>query len=150
MPGTSVSRFETRTSYYKEQPQHSASEVSRMNAAEHRISAALALATAGASLAPTDNDRLPHAAAGCVGGYCLGTLPDLIEPATSPHHRQFFHSLFFAAFLGYGVYKAYRWEPQTPEGKFVRVAGLIAGGAYLVHLALDATTKRSLPAIGRL
>lgn len=44
-----------------------------MNAAAHRISAALTLATAGAALAQTDEDRLPHAAAGCVGGYCLGT-----------------------------------------------------------------------------
>jgi inner membrane protein len=121
-----------------------------MNAAAHRISAALALATAGASLAPTDEDQLPHAAAGCVGGYCLGTLPDLIEPATSPHHRQFFHSLLFAAAVGYGLYKAYNWEPETGEGKIVRGLCLIAGGAYLIHLALDATTKRSLLAIGRI
>lgn len=121
-----------------------------MNATAHRISAALALATAGASLAPTDEDRLPHAAAGCVGGYCLGTLPDLLEPATSPNHRQFFHSLFFAALVGYGIYRAYKWEPETSEGKVIRGVCLIAAGAYLVHLALDATTMRSLPAIGRL
>lgn len=121
-----------------------------MNAPEHRISAALALATAGATFAPTDEDRLPHAAAGCVGGYCLGTLPDLIEPATSPHHRQFFHSVVFALLIGYGVYKAYKWEPETPESNFVRGICLLAGGTYLVHLALDATTKRSLPTIGRL
>jgi len=120
-----------------------------MNAAAHRITAALALATAGASLAPTEEDRLPHAAAGGVGGYCLGTLPDLIEPATSPNHRQFFHSLCFAALVGYGIYKAYQWAPETPEGKLVRGVCLIAGLAYLVHLAMDATTKRSLPLIGR-
>jgi inner membrane protein len=121
-----------------------------MNAAEHRISAAIALGTAGASLAPSDERRLPHAVAGCVGGYCLGTLPDLIEPATSPHHRQFFHSMIFAVVVGYGLYKAYKWEPETREGKFVRGLCLVAGSAYLVHLALDATTKRSLPLVGRL
>lgn len=119
-----------------------------MNAAAHRVSAALVLATAGASLAPTEEDRLPHAAAGCMGGYCLGTLPDLAEPATSPNHRQFFHSVFFAALVGYGLYRAYQWSPETPEGKFFRGVCLIAGGAYLVHLAMDATTKRSLPLIG--
>lgn len=121
-----------------------------MNAAEHRISASLALAAAAASFAPNDKDRLSHATAGCIGGYCLGTLPDLIEPATSPNHRQFFHSFFFAALLGFGVYKAYKSEPTTTEGKILRAACLIAGGAYLVHLALDATTKRCLPIIGQI
>ena len=121
-----------------------------MNAAEHRISAAVALAALGASIAPSDQERSWHAAAGCMGGYCLGTLPDLIEPATSPHHRQFFHGVLFAVLLRYGVYEAYKWEPETVPGKIVRGLCLIAGSAYLVHLALDATTKRSLPAIGRL
>lgn len=121
-----------------------------MNAAQHRISAAVALAAVGASIAPSEQDRLPHSAVGCVGGYCLGTLPDLIEPATSPHHRQFFHGLLFAAALGYGIYRAYKWEPATSRDKFIRGLILIGGGAYLVHLTLDATTPRSLPIIGRL
>jgi inner membrane protein len=81
---------------------------------------------------------------------CCGMLPDLAEPATSPHHRQFFHSLAFAALLGYSVYRLYQWDPETPQTHFLRVLGLVAGGAYLVHLALDATTKRSLPLIGRI
>lgn len=121
-----------------------------MNAAQHRFSAALALATAGATLAPTEEECLPHAAIGGVGGFCCGTLPDLIEPATSPHHRQFFHSIVFGGLVGYGLYETWKWEPATTFGKIVRVAGLLAGGAYLVHLALDATTKRSLPMVGQI
>jgi len=121
-----------------------------MNATEHRISAALVLASVGASLASAEGDRLPHAAAGCAGGFCLGTLPDLIEPATNPHHRQFFHSVFVALLIGYGLYKAYHWEPDTAQGRLLRGVCLLAGGAYLIHLGLDATTKRSLPVMGRL
>lgn len=121
-----------------------------MNAAEHRLASALALAAAGAVMAEKPEHQTVSAMAGCVGGYCFATLPDLIEPATSPHHRQFFHSVLFAAMLGFGLYKLYRWEPETPGGQLLRVLALGAGGAYLLHLALDATTKRSLPLIGRL
>lgn len=74
-----------------------------MNASEHRICAALTLATVGASISPTEERRPHHAAAGWIGGHCLGTLPDILEPATSPNHRQFFHSLVFAGILAYGV-----------------------------------------------
>lgn len=120
-----------------------------MNAQAHRLAGAVTLATLSAALAPTSDDRMPHAAVGCAGGYCFGTLPDIIEPATSPHHRQFFHSWAFAGLLAYGTYRLYRWDAPTLEEKCWRAIGLIAGGAYLVHLALDAMTKRSLPVIGR-
>lgn len=79
-----------------------------------------------------------------------GTLPDILEPATSPRHRQFLHSVAFAGALGYGMYKLYRWEPQDDWGKFLQFVGLAAGGAYLVHLAMDASTPASLPLVGKL
>lgn len=120
-----------------------------MNSPEHRLAGAAALGAVAALLSPKREDAVPYAAAGCVGGYCFSTLPDLIEPATNPHHRQFFHSLVFAGALAYGLYKLYQWEPETPGYEVLRVVGLLAGGAYLVHLAFDATTKRSLPLIGR-
>ena len=107
------------------------------------------MAVVGASLSPRREQTVAHAVAGCAGGYCFGTLPDVIEPAINPHHRQFFHSLIFAGVVGYGLCRLYQWEPGSPELKALRMVGLIAGGAYLVHLALDATTKRSLPLIGR-
>ena len=88
-----------------------------MNAAQHRIASAVTIAAAAASIAREPKDRLPNAAAGCIGGYCFATLPDVVEPATSPHHRQFFHSLLFAGILGYGLYKLYGWDPETPEAE---------------------------------
>ena len=121
-----------------------------VNATEHRFFSAIALATAGAFLAERPEDRVPHAATACVGGYCLGTLPDIVEPATSPNHRQFFHSIAFATLLGYGIYKLYQWDPKMPQAEILRLVGLIAGGAYLIHLAMDATTNRSLPLTGRI
>ena len=121
-----------------------------MNAAEHRLVSALTLSALGTAGCRENEEVVPRAAAFGLGGYCFATLPDLVEPATSPHHRQFFHSVLFAVALGYGLYKLYEYEPQSTIGEVARLAGLIAGGAYLIHLALDATTKRSLPWVGRL
>lgn len=111
---------------------------------------ALALTVVGASLSRKQEDVVPQAAAGCIGGYCFGTLPDWVEPATSPNHRQFFHSLMFAGLVGYGLYRLYQWDPDSAEEKVLRFIGLAAGGAYLVHLSLDAMTPRSLPLVGRI
>lgn len=83
-------------------------------------------------------------------GAILGTLPDILEPADHPHHRQFFHSLTFAVALGYLGYRFYKWQPEEPWQEALRMLGLIAIGAYLVHLAMDATTPKSLPVVGRL
>ena len=121
-----------------------------MNAAEHRVFSALALGVIGVAPCRNPDEILPRATVFSLGGYCCATLPDLIEPATSPNHRQFFHSLLFAAAMGYGLYRLYDYEPETTLGEALRNVGLIAGGAYLVHLALDATTKRSLPWVGHL
>ena len=121
-----------------------------MNAAAHRMTAALSM---GLLLHAEETKRgqvtaWPIAGAGVAA---LATnLPDVLEPALTPNHRQFFHSLLFAGILGYGLYRLHGWDAETPEQKFLRTVGLIAGGAYLVHLALDATTKRSLPLIGRI
>jgi inner membrane protein len=90
-----------------------------------------------------------HPLLGATLSATLSTLPDLIEPAIHPHHRQFFHSLTFAALVGYGVYKAYRWEPQTPSQELLRLLAIIGGSAYLLHLIADFTTARSLPLLGR-
>lgn len=51
-------------------------------------------------------------------------LPDVLEPALHPHHRQFFHSLTFAGILGLTVHKAYRWQPNNPTDETVHPVGL--------------------------
>ena len=81
-------------------------------------------------------------------GALLGTLPDVLEPADHPNHRQFFHGLVFATALGYAGYKLYEWKPEEPWQETARMLGLIAIGAYLIHLSMDALTPKSLPLIG--
>ena len=79
----------------------------------------------------------------------LTNIPDWLEPATHPGHRDFFHSIAFAAMLGLGFKKLYDWDPEEDWQKMIRYVSLIGAGASLVHLALDATRRRSLPLIGR-
>jgi hypothetical protein len=82
-------------------------------------------------------------------GALFGTLPDILEPADHPNHRQFYHGLFFAAVLGYAWYKLYQWKPEESWQRTARMFGLIAIGAYLIHLAMDATTPKSIPLVGK-
>ena len=119
-----------------------------MNAAAHRLTSVTALAAASFALPVDPKDRLAHTAAAATAGWSLASLPDLVEPATSPNHRQFFHSVAFGVVVGVGVYRLYKWEPRTDGGKLLRWLGLAGGAAYLIHLTLDATTKRSLPLVG--
>jgi membrane-bound metal-dependent hydrolase YbcI (DUF457 family) len=130
---------------------------SPVNGSAHAAGSGLALAIAayyetGLRQPPelTDEERVATTvAAGGFGAVC-GSLPDVIEPAVHPNHRQFFHSIACAVMLGYGLRKLYRWQPDEAWQRVLRGAGLIAGGAYLVHLAMDATTAKSLPLIGKL
>ena len=47
--------------------------------------------------------------------------------------------------VAYGLYRAKQWTPETEQDKCIRFALLAIGGAYLVHLAMDATTPKGLP-----
>jgi len=92
--------------------------------------------------------RLPDPIfAGVVAALASG-LPDLLEPATSPHHRQFCHSAVFAATSIAAMKKLYEWIPATPGEQFLRDALLSVGFGYLAHLGADATTAMGLPLIG--
>ena len=84
-----------------------------------------------------------------VAGAALGKLPDWLEPALHPNHRQFFHSFAVLFAVGYGVKKAYDWKPETDLQRFLRGLALIAGGVYASHLILDAFTPKSLPLVGK-
>jgi len=77
-----------------------------------------------------------------------GMLPDIIEPSSrGPHHRQFFHSLVVAGFLGYGLYKTYKWEPESKSAKCLRIIALLIGAGYISHLLADSLTPRGLPIV---
>lgn len=103
-------------------------------------------------LASRPEDQQKGIANPLVGGTAsalLASLPDAIEPAIHPHHRQFFHSVAFAGLVGYGLHRAYHWKPDTNGQELLRIAALFVGSAYLLHLAADLFTARSLPVLGR-
>lgn len=79
----------------------------------------------------------------------LTKLPDILEPATSPNHRQFFHSVAFAALLGVALNELNKRQPESAGGEFLKALGQVAIPAYLIHLFLDSLTAKSLPLIGR-
>ncbi len=76
-------------------------------------------------------------------------LPDWIEPATNPHHRQFFHSIAFLAMIGGVLKKVYDWNPENKGEEIMRFLALCAGAGYISHLVLDGLTPRSLPLLGK-
>lgn len=94
-------------------------------------------------------DQFDPLMAGALGAY-LGKLPDWLEPATHPNHRQFFHSVAILAGCTYGIKKLYEWNPETREKIWLRRLLLVGGAAYLSHLVLDGMTPKSLPLIGKM
>lgn len=119
------------------------------NAATHQITAALAVGLA-CMCDEADNGKAtakPLFAAALAAK--LTKLPDILEPAIHPNHRQFFHGLAFASLVGLTGYRLYQWEPQDKWEEFVRFVLLVGAGSYLVHLMLDATTPKSLPLMGK-
>ncbi|GGZ04032.1 MULTISPECIES: metal-dependent hydrolase [Shewanella] len=113
------------------------------------------LVGAGVSVTTTllDRNKHPvshHIAIAPVIGALMGKLPDILEPACHPNHRQFFHGVTVLTLLTAGLVKAYRWSPEEPFEKFIRGLMLIGGVAYLSHLICDASTPKGLPFLGKL
>lgn len=148
-----------------------------MNGKTHRAFSAFASGGAAFLLSKneTPENRVIETIGGALVGYPLGTLPDLIEPATSPRHRGPFHSVAFggvivavAAPRVAQVQTAVRgWADQhhrqadASRGlawlwhQLLALLGRLAAGAvpavmgtaYLSHLALDSITPAGLPLI---
>lgn len=107
----------------------------------------------GLAVALSDHDKHQQEQSpvlGAIIGAFAGKLPDILEPALNPNHRQFFHSITFVGMLGYVLKKTYDWKPEDNFEKVIRLMALCAGVGYLSHLALDATTPKSLPLVGKL
>lgn len=117
-------------------------------AAEHAAFNFVAVMTATAAV-QQHNGRPVEGAALTMGtaAAVLPSLPDVLEPAIHPNHRRFFHSVTFAIAVGFGLHRAYKWQAQEPWEKLARIAAMVAGAAYLGHLARDALTAKSLPLI---
>lgn len=71
-------------------------------------------------------------------GMAVGLLADIIEPASNPHHRQFFHSIIFLIILLFLYGK-------VGKDEFEKLVFKIIIGGYTSHLAIDALSPRSLP-----
>lgn len=121
-----------------------------MNAAAHRLTAGLAVGLFMADQQRPGEDAGQNPLACGIAASVFTNLPDLLEPATSPNHRQFFHSVAFACLLGAGLVKLHRWQPDEPAEKFWKALGMLAISGYLIHLALNVTTTKSLPWMGKL
>lgn len=117
---------------------------------EHQAMTALFLGIAFACRDSQAEETTAWPVFGAGLGALFATLPDMIEPAHHPHHRQFFHSVVFAGFLAYLAYKLYKWNPDEPLKRIGKLVALTAVAAYLIHLAMDAQTPRSIPLVGRL
>ena len=148
------------------------------NREEHRLTATVMGMTVAAFGA---RERKPiraiaEAIGGGVGGRWGGILPDLLEPATSPTHRHFAHSVTIGVGLSAGqrpigiqlrdllrsmADKAFEAQEQSQDAflwwSLYGLVGLflcfLAGLAvamvpgYLSHLVLDAGTRRGLPLV---
>lgn len=119
------------------------------NASTHQLGAATAvgLISLAYELQQGDNANLERPLMATALAAMTATLPDVIEPATNPCHRQFFYSVIFAMLVGYGLFRLYKWEPREDWQKALRFGGLVMGGAYLIHLIMDAFTPSSLPLV---
>lgn len=78
---------------------------------------------------------------GLAGGV-FALVPDILEPALSPNHRQLFHSVAVLGALGYGNYKAVTSQSVTNDGK---LGILITSVGYGSHLLMDSFTPKSTP-----
>jgi membrane-bound metal-dependent hydrolase YbcI (DUF457 family) len=85
-------------------------------------------------------DFLEVAAFALLGTACA-SLPDILEPATNPNHRAFFHSAGCGGAVFYGAFGKHteRWSKEH------RTTARTAALSFLSHLALDAGTPKGLP-----
>lgn len=120
------------------------------NGSTHQLTAAIAVGCAYLCVEANQQKKSAKPMLGAALAAALTNFPDILEPASHPHHRQFFHSLAFAGLLGVAGYKVYKWETDNPFDEAMRFVLLVGVGAYLVHLLLDAGTPKSLPIIGML
>lgn len=119
------------------------------NALTHQFVAALTVGAWVAQSEATERKKTMAPLGGAALAAISTNLPDKLEPAINPHHRQFFHSLAFAGLLGLCIYRLYEWETKTTQEELIKFCLLVVGGSYLIHLAMDACTSRSLPLLGK-
>ena len=96
---------------------------------------------------PSQNNPLMDIGLTTFAGAIGGKLPDIIEPATSPNHRAFFHSWPILAGTVLLMRELYKWQPVKAPEKQCRKFLIAACAGYSSHLFLDSLTPKSLPII---
>lgn len=89
-------------------------------------------------------------------GLTTARIPDILEPATNPNHRAFFHSIVFGGITCYVGVQAWKdlqrrrrerialGNQQWNFSEFIDIAIIIASGSVLLHLIMDGFTKKGL------
>ena len=101
-----------------------------MNGATHRLvagSAVCALLVAQERAATSNQPAPIHPLLGGAAAVVFTNLPDFIEPATSPNHRAFFHSITFAAHLCAGLHRVHQWDPSSNRDAVLKRLLQVAG-----------------------
>lgn len=119
------------------------------NGNNHRLFAALTIGDISLSQNTENEDALKEALINSSVAVLATNLPDLLEPATNPHHRQFFHCVAFGGLVASAGYMLYEWNPEERWECIVRNLLLVGCGSYLLHLLADSFTPRGLPLVGR-
>lgn len=93
-------------------------------------------------LSKKESPDLIEAIVSFVGGAIAGAAPDLLEPATNPNHRSFFHSPAILDLINLGNREVWQSKQLTESQK--TIASLLST-AYASHLVADGQTPKGLP-----
>jgi len=103
------------------------------------------------------NNKIIELLTAGVGVMSTAKLPDKIEPAIHPNHRDFYHSIAFAIIVGIIGFAAWKDLQQRRDQRGAKgifditpkelLDVFIIGGAvgYITHLVADGFTPKGLP-----
>lgn len=96
-------------------------------------------------VSPRLDEALLYVLVGAVAGKIAATTPDVLEPATSPHHRNICHSVAAGTAIVYGMYEL----GKSNVHPLAKAALMSAGASCLAHIGEDAGTAMGVPWICR-
>lgn len=95
----------------------------------------------GGAVANIDFDIAEFLGSGAVGALAA-MIPDVLEPATNPNHREFFHSY---TLLITTLATELNILDKVQANYLLKLLSLAAAGGYSSHLLVDSCTPKGLP-----